>query len=242
MKIKKITESALVDGNIQVNDTFQLIFEKDDTGIELDTAEFYGLHSLITDVLYPGLFSNKAAPIAYEAQEEECPDYIEPPEVSKSMGAGLEPEVVCEDGACRLVLPEEDPEPEPEPIKKKKPAKKTKRDYSKYISMRGEGVDPKEIMEAMSEDLGISNMTAENYYYTHVSKAAVPAVEKEKPVKERKVKKIDHSVWEAIDGLPSYASPQMFKDACAAADIGRGRYSVQDLKSIYLETHQQVRW
>lgn len=140
-------------------------------------------------------------------QAEECPDYIEPPA----------PEVVCENGVCQLVLPEDEEVPEtpsevtesPEnltkseekkPESEEKPQKSEPRDFSRYVEMDINGYASKAIMGAMAEDMGLSNATANNYFYTKVrpvaakqkedaEQARLRAIEAEKKQLERKLEK-----------------------------------------------------
>lgn len=129
-------------------------------------------------------------------QAEECPDYIEP----------QAPEVVCENGVCHLVLPEEEEMPEPaaevtessenltksqEKVQEseEKPQKSEPRDFSRYIQMFKDHVDGKEIQLEMIDDWGISESTANNYYYTKVKKAAETEIEVEEKQLEKKLDK-----------------------------------------------------
>lgn len=148
-----------------------------------------------------------------EDQADQCPDYIEPPVVSKSMGAGLEPEIICENGACTLVLPEEEEVTESPPKvtksseilteteekEQEKPKKEQKqkpqldRDYTPYITMLVNGEKPAIIRKKMMKDFGITEGTANTYYYAKVrpeaeiikaeneEKAKVETVEEKKP-------------------------------------------------------------
>lgn len=232
MKIKKITETEIINGNIQVNDIFHIIFEDKDTGIQLDLVEMINLHELvISNLNYP----NRSVPYepetvlgAVNKYEElgdaaECPDYIEPLE-----------EII--ESKENLTSSEDKTKDKAQEVKKPTNMKKSKRDYSKYIKMYESGVDSQKIKKTIQDDLVILNITAEQYFYSKVKSKA-----KQEPEIGTKNEK-DPALFESIDSMPHYHSYQQFKDACAAADIGRGRYSIIDLKEIYLETHSTVRW
>jgi hypothetical protein len=129
-------------------------------------------------------------------QADQCPDYIEP----------LAPEVICENGACAMVLPEEEevtesPEilTEKEEKEQEKPKKEQKqkpqldRDYTPYITMLVNDEKPAIIRKKMMKDFGITEGTANTYYYAKVrpeaeiikaeneEKAKVETVEEKKP-------------------------------------------------------------
>lgn len=108
-------------------------------------------------------------------QAEECPDYIEPPA----------PEVVCENGVCHLVLPEEKEIPKPaaevtessenltkSEEKEQEPERKVKkrelRDFSKYVKMLQNGDSNRKIILQMTTDMGITASTANVYFYDKV--------------------------------------------------------------------------
>lgn len=276
MKIRKIAEYT----EKGTEEKFEIVWVKEEEGWELSGKEMKTLRELLNSALgtapimyIPDLGHESVALLRNSSlQVNRTPEesievisldpYVETPVISKSMGADLVPEVVCENGACRLVIPEEEEaieipeEKKPEPVKKerKKPGRKTNRDYSKYIVMKAEGHSTKEIARAMSDDFGVSIQSAENYYYAHVKNAVAPeqipaVIEKEKKEllkeiepKVRSKKKVDQEIFNSINDMIHYHTPQQFKDACVAADIGRGKYSVNDLKEMYLETHPEVRW
>jgi len=264
MKIRKITDYT---EKGVIEEKFNLIIEEREEGWELDIKEMTALRELINvavgsvpTIYIPETISDQFTKdfnrgIALLSLREEMEEPPEEPVVSKSMGAGLiekEPEIVCENGACRLVLEDE----EPEVKERKKPGRKANRDFSKYISMYNSGVDQKEIRELMQEEMQISNLTADQYFYVKVKKAAKAkevinepqVIEKEKKQLPKEIKpkinknKVDPELFEVMDNLPHYSTPQQFKDACAAADIGRGKLSIGFLKEIYLDTHPTVRW
>ena len=137
-------------------------------------------------------------------QAEECPDYIEPPA----------PEVVCENGVCHLVLPEEEEISEPAAEvtetsenltkteeKEQEPERKVKKgepgDFSKYVDLVLSGVNIKQITEEMSQDMGIAIATATAYMYSKVRPLAAKkeeqdklrAIEAEKKQLEKKIEK-----------------------------------------------------
>lgn len=136
--------------------------------------------------------------------EKECPDYIEPPA----------PEVVCENGVCQLVLPEEEEIPKPaaevtessENLRKseekvqeleEKVQKREPRDFSKYVDLVLSGVNIKQITEEMAQDMGIAIATATTYMYSKVKPLAAAkdeqdrlrAIEAEKKQLEKKIEK-----------------------------------------------------
>lgn len=131
---------------------------------------------------------------AEDDQAEECPDYIEPPAVSKSMGAGLEPEVICENGACTLALPEEEEVTESPPEVKEKPKKPKKaqkaakgkqHNWQKYIDMGNEGASKDEIRDVIMVDKGCRASVAGIYYARYIlpniKLVKVETVEEKKP-------------------------------------------------------------
>lgn len=247
MKIRKITETALVGGNIQVSDMYNLLFEEKDTGIELDLAELMDLHELIksnlgyevfvpftdsdnlvklkkhvpTDYtdLYKIMEIAKLSPLSkYKVSEEleeesECPEYIEPPEEGPST-------------------------PVPYKIDLSKLPERVERDFSKYITMLKDGGKPKEIKEAIAADLKVSMDSAVAYYYKHVKKV----VDGNEARRDKYKSKETSAIAELISLMPNYPSADQFKDACAMSDIGNGKYTVQTLKDLYLESHKNVRW
>lgn len=223
MIIRKIIEVTETD----TTESFQLICHEKDEGWELTREEmeklrvmtersledFYGRREkeTVPAELYDDLYRkynlacfqlDEAKGKFYEDltnevdQAEECPDYIEPPA----------PKVVCENGVCQLVLPEEEETPEPaaevtetsenltksqEKVQEseEKPQKSEPRDFSRYIQMFKDHVDGKEIQLEMIDDWGISESTANNYYYTKVKKAAETEIEDEKKSLERELEK-----------------------------------------------------
>ena len=146
--------------------------------------------------------------------------------VSKSIGAGLiekepeivrpspfytivgieeetSPEIVCENGACRLVLEEEEPEvesyenltdSEDKSEERKKPGRKTNRDFSKYIGMYGAGGSKRDIVQQIVKDWAVTESTANNYYFTKVKPEGElkQAEEKDRANEKEKKKLADH--------------------------------------------------
>lgn len=156
-------------------------------------------------------------------------------------------QTTCKEGECRLELPEDGPETvlsedgaegsiKPVNIKK---SRKKERDYSKYIDMKCSGKAKKDILRSIADDFNVSIQSAENYYYQHVNNAVTKGAGQ---VFIDTPKKKLSPLEEDIASMSYYHTQQQFKDACAAADIGRGKYNVSRLKEIYLETHPNVRW
>ena len=88
------------------------------------------------------------------------------------------------------------------------------------------------ILDAMIKDFGVSESTAVTYYHTKI---------RTKPIPQKMMVK-DPILKEEIAALPDYASYTDFKDALAKTDVGRGRYTVKALKTMYLDTHQHIKW
>ncbi|WP_312460918.1 hypothetical protein [Proteiniclasticum sp.] len=200
MIIRKITEVT----ETQTTEIFHLICHEKDEGWELTREEmeklramtersledFYGRREkeTVPAELYDDLYrkynlacfqledkyrpkeSSENLPEEVD-QAEECPDYIEPPA----------PEVVCENGVCQLVLPEEEEIPEPAAEvtetsenltktveKKQKEAKNKQRDWQKYIDMGNSGAGKDEIKKALIADKDCRASVAGIYYARHI--------------------------------------------------------------------------
>lgn len=173
-----------------------------ETALNLPLASFFP--TLKTEITITDGCGEEVGRIYEEDQAEECPEYIEPPA----------PEMICENGACRLVI-DEIPETEEkvqiteekpqEPEKKVQiPAKKVQipeeKDFSPYVKMHRDKMVPRIIQERMAEELGVTRSTANNYYYSKVKKLAEAEIEKEKKALEKKltgeVKVIPPAVYE----------------------------------------------
>lgn len=142
---------------------------------------------------------------------EECPEYIEPPA----------PEVVCENGACHLVLPEEEEMPEPaaevtetsenltKTVEKvQEPERKVKKrepgDFSKYVDLVLSGVNIKQITEEMSQDMGIAIATATAYMYSKVRPLAAKKEEQDKlRAIEAEKKQLEKKLDKKIQVIPA---------------------------------------
>ncbi|GEM_PF-2586105 len=258
-KILEITET-------ETTETFQLICHEKDEGWELTREEmeklrtmtersledFYGRREreTVPAELYDDLYRKynlaclKIKAEFHDDQAEECPDFIEPPESTETVEK-VQNEV------------ENVPKPaEKEQKEVKKAQKRAGRDFSKYADMEISGVDQKTIRETIKVDFQISNLTADNYYYTKVrplaqkkknevdAQQAERTMEVEKKQLERKLqKKINTDpLTEDLASLPDYGSYSDFKDMCSMMDIGRGKHSLQKLKEIYLNTHPNIKW
>lgn len=150
----------------------------------------------------------------------ECPDFIEPPESTETV---------------KNVPKEAENEPkQAEKVQKegKKAQKRAVRDFSKYIEMANKQCSRRMILDAMIKDFGVSESTAVTYYHTKI---------RTKPIPQKMMVK-DPMLKEEIAALPDYVSYTDFKDALAKTDVGRGRYTVKALKTMYLETHQHIKW
>lgn len=88
------------------------------------------------------------------------------------------------------------------------------------------------ILDAMVKDFGVSESTAVTYYHTKI---------RTKPIPQKMMVK-DPTLKEEIAALSDYSSYTDFKDALARTDVGRGRYTVKALKTMYLETHPHIKW
>jgi len=159
-----------------------------------------------------------------EDQADECPEYIEPPasEATNKTGfyeiVGIEeettPEVICEDGACALVLEEveivpekaENPPEIAEKVQKQDKKNQPEKDYASYVLMVKENKAPRFIRKAMVEDLGLTEGTAENYFYTRVKPEAMRQIKEEKDrAIEKEKKRLENHLEKKIQVIP--ASP-----------------------------------
>ena len=239
--IKKILEVT----ETQTTESFQLICHEKDEGWELTREEmeklrvmtersledFYGRREkeTVPAELYDDLY-RKYTLACYQLEDkykpeevdqaEECPDFIEPPESTETV-ENVQKEVEIEPKQAEKVQKEG-----------KKAQKRAVRDFSKYIKMANNECSRRMILDAMIKDFGIAESTAVNYYHTTI---------RTKPVPQKMMVK-DPSLKEEIATLPDYGSYTDFKDALARTDVGRGRYTVKALKTMYLETHQHIKW
>ena len=237
-KILEITET-------EAKEVFQLICHEKDEGWELTREEmeklknmtersledFYGRREkeTVPAELYDDLYrkytlacyqlEDKYRPVEVD-QAEECPDFIEPPE-STEIVKNAQKEVENEPKQAEKVQKEG-----------KKTQKRAVRDFSKYIEMANNECSRRMILDAMIKDFGVSESTAVTYYHTKIRTKPVP----------QKMMVNDPSLKEEIAALPDYGSYTDFKDALASADVGRGRYTVKALKTMYLDTHQHIKW
>lgn len=150
----------------------------------------------------------------------ECPDFIEPPESTETV-ENVQKEAENEPKQAEKVQKEG-----------KKTQKRAVRDFSKYIEMSNNECSRRMILDAIIKDFGVSESTTVTYYHTKI---------RTKPVPQKMMVK-DPSLKEEIAALPDYGSYTDFKDALASTDVGRGRYTVKALKTMYLETHQHIKW
>ena len=235
MIIRKITEVT----ETQTTESFQLICHEKDEGWELTREEmeklramtersledFYGRREkeTVPAELYDDLY-RKYTLACYQLEDkyrpEECPDFIEPPE-STEIVENVQKEAENEPKQAQKVQKEG-----------KKAQKKVVRDFSKYIKMANNECSRRMILDAMIKDFGVEESTAVTYYHTKI---------RTKPVPQKMMVK-DPTLKEEIAALPDYGSYTDFKDALAKADVGRGRYTVKALKTMYLETHQHIKW
>ena len=153
-------------------------------------------------------------------QAEECPDFIEPPEITETV-ENVQKEAEIEPKQAEKVQKEG-----------KKTQKKAVRDFSKYIEMANNQCSRRMILDAMIKDFGVSESTAVTYYHTKIRTKPIP----------QKIMVKDPILKDEIAALPDYVSYTDFKDALARTDMGRGRYTVKALKTMYLDTHQHIKW
>lgn len=149
-----------------------------------------------------------------------CPDYIEPPE-STETAKNVQKEVENEPKQAEKVQKEG-----------KKTQKRAVRDFSKYIEMANNECSRRMILDAMIKDFGVAESTAVTYYHSKI---------RTKPIPQKMMVK-DPILKEEIAALPDYGSYTDFKDALARTDVGRGRYTVKALKTMYLDTHPHIKW
>lgn len=165
MRIRKITEGTIVDGDMRFDESYQLLLDEKEQGFDMEFKELIDLHRLLGKVVAPnnqGYYVPGEVMLLSSEPEDDakhCPDYIEPPEIT-----------------------------DPAPVIKK----------GKTIPREPKVIEP--------------------------------------------VFRIERDVKDVIRNLPAYRTPLEFKDKCANDDIGRGKYSVEELKEYYLVTHGKLRW
>ena len=116
-------------------------------------------------------------------QGEECPDYIEPPtrievQPGQWVPTSLKP-IASEVTESYENLTESE----------EKSQETQKKDFTRYIQMFKDHVDGKEIQLEMIDDWGISESTANNYYYMKVKKVAEGEIEADKKALEKEIEK-----------------------------------------------------
>jgi len=136
-----------------------------------------------------------------EDQADECPDYIEPPTRIEATdygtpGGDMTVTVTAEKQGedlkvidMTVELPEVTESYENLTKSEEKSQETQKKDFSRYIQMFKDHVDAKEIQLEMIGDWGISESTANNYYYMKVKKVAEAEIEAEKKVLEKELEK-----------------------------------------------------
>lgn len=100
-------------------------------------------------------------------QEEECPDFIEPPEETKEIEIVEQPKDIEKPREINYDFPKKNRVP---------------RDYTKYIQMYIGGAEQKVIEETLVEDFGITPSTATQSYYSKVRPRALKQIEAEKVI------------------------------------------------------------
>lgn len=184
MRIRKITEGTIVDGDMKFEESYQLLLDEKEQGFDMEFHELIDLHRLLGKVVAPnnqGYYVPEEAKLLSSEPDDDakhCPDYIEPPEIINPA-----------------------------------PAIKTKGRMPKEAKANEPVTVKEKVMDAKSD------------------------AAKQKPLFQ-----IERDVKEVIRHLPVYKTPLEFKDKCANDDIGRGKYSVEELKEYYLVTHSKVRW
>ncbi|MBR0575697.1 hypothetical protein KCG48_04995 [Proteiniclasticum sp. BAD-10] len=203
-------------------------------------------------------------PVFRPTTDEECPDYIEPPEEDPSEEASrFLPKEITEEIAEIAEIAEKStkaPENVQKTEEKAQPEriKPDDRDYSKYIQMLAEDFPPGKIIDQMRDDFGVSRGSAQNYFYRFVkpSQQQAEAIPTEDPrvalqeLKKEREKKLDNvvkklnsnsSLQTEISDLPDYQTANEFKDAIIIQEIGKNK-QVKELKEIYLRTHPHIKW
>lgn len=230
MIIKRIIEYS----ENGIEERYHLISSERDEGWDMSKEEFelmIGLGITAMDVVSDAVVKAKEAISSIlanfrknmqlpEDQAEDCPDYIEPPESTETV-ENVQKEVENEPKQAEKVQKEG-----------KKTQKRAVRDFSKYIEMANNDCSRRMILDSMIKDFGVSESTAVTYYHTKI---------RTKPLPQKMMVK-DPILKEEIAALPDYGSYTDFKDALARTDVGRGRYTVKALKTMYLETHQHIKW
>jgi len=174
----------------------------------------------------------------------ECPDFIEVPKVPESQ----ENLVITE---VPIIAEKYTEVPEIVPETAEKVPKNAKKDFSRYIQMAKDLVDPKEIQLEMIDDWGISESTALNYYYARVKHEAAEIIELEKKALEKKLEpKIqrkddttnkEKALMQEIAALPEFKTSDDFLVHALVYEIGIDKKG-KDLKEIYLKTHPGTKW
>ncbi|MBR0576784.1 hypothetical protein KCG48_10610 [Proteiniclasticum sp. BAD-10] len=240
MIVRKIEEVKQVNGKANRNIHFNVIFDDSPDGWLLSEEEVKCVHALLGELLYPDdtkdyilarngwaeLTTNGHLPEVKD-EEQECPEYIEPPEDTSS------------EEAVRFLPKEVTEKPKENAI--------PERDYTPYIDMLNLGKKPSEVMKKMEEDLNIGNGTARTYYYRNVHPYKDPEVTSESDDDPEAAKdpaegsKLPKSLAKKIAEMPNYQTAREFIDATILQDIGQSK-EVWELKAMYLKTHPNVRW
>jgi len=144
-----------------------------------------------------------------------------PPAVSKSMGAGLiekEPEVESYENPTKSVGKSKE---------RKKPGRKTNRDYSKYIGMFVAGYTKNQIIQDMVADWGITEGSANSYYFSKVKpEGELKQAEAKDRTNEKEKKKLADHLEKKIQVIPP-ATFEKPKDGKFFSDKDRERIQKQ---------------